>query len=83
MDFTPLTGELREVAPRITRKPVGTPPGKDNAWGWGVPYGDLVLEELRRLVPAATLVSVVQAFGEVMAAAFPLGLVSRFIARVS
>lgn len=74
--MTPLTAEVMSITPTFTRKPVGAPTEKDNDWGWGVPYGDLVVQELRRLAPVAAMGSLMDLVGPVITLAM-LGMMVR------
>ncbi len=44
---------IRELTPSITTKPQGNPIGKDDAYGWGIPFGNLVVDQLKRMMAPA------------------------------
>ncbi|MDP3061603.1 MAG: S8 family serine peptidase [Chloroflexota bacterium] len=74
--MTPLTSEVMGITPTITRKPVGAPSDKDNDWGWGVPYGDLVVQQLQRLAPVAAMGNLMDLVSPVITLAM-LGMMAR------
>jgi len=45
----PLEPELRANLPRICKKPAGVPPEKDCVYGWGIPFGDLILDRVQEV----------------------------------
>ena len=55
MFMTP-EGVIDVFMPLVGVKPRGTPSGKDNDYGWGMPYGPLVLERLGLRVDATALI---------------------------
>ena len=75
--MTPLTSEVHAATPTFTRKPIGAPTGKDNVWGWGVPYGDLVVEQLQALVPAVGLGEIVGSLTGVLVMGLMMGMMTR------
>jgi len=66
-----------EFLPRICRKPPNIPPQKDNSYGWGMPLGNLVAEEVsRRLRHPARYAA------EALGVALPILMMGRLIKEV-
>ncbi len=59
--------------PRISLKPVDAPTGKDDSYGWGVPYGPLVVQSLTA-APATDLSTVMASISPIFAIAV-LGMI--------
>ena len=51
--FVPPDNMIDDYLPKISVKPTGTAAGKDNLYGWGLPYGPMII---RALQPGAGIV---------------------------
>ncbi len=67
--------------PRISLKPVGSSTGKDNSYGWGVPYGPLVVKSLSA-APAMDISTVMASVSPIFAIAV-LGMIMGQFTKVS
>jgi serine protease AprX len=67
-------GQIAEIAARSCVKPAGAPAGKDNSYGYGLPFGELIMQNMQSLTTAVGALSTVQPVVTLMGMALVMGM---------
>jgi hypothetical protein len=67
-------GQIAEIAARSCVKPASAPAGKDNSYGYGLPFGELIMQNMQSLTTAVGALSTIQPVVTLMGMALVMGM---------